>query len=92
MVVNACFGPRRTNKPHTTPNCGPGKSKREVDYYRQKYYFPKKLAHIQRKLEKENQEVMYYSKNFIITTWSSLVMKNVTKQYGHHVKVTEIQI
>ena len=34
MGVNTYFGPRRNNIPHTTPNCGPGKSKFEVDYYR----------------------------------------------------------
>ena len=27
MGVNSCFGPRRTNIPHATPNYGPGQSK-----------------------------------------------------------------
>ena len=35
MLVNAYFGPRRTNIPHTAPNYGPGKSKFEVDHHRQ---------------------------------------------------------
>ena len=42
MVANDYFGPRRTNRPHSTPNYGPGKSKFEIYYYRQIYYFPEK--------------------------------------------------
>ena len=42
MVLNAYFGPIRTNRPHETPNYGPGKYKFEVDYYRQKYCYPGK--------------------------------------------------
>ena len=44
--VNAYFGPIWKNIPHVTPNYGPGKTKFEVDFYRQKYCSPKKLAHI----------------------------------------------
>ena len=51
MVVNAYFDPRRTNRPHETSNYGPGKYKFEVDYYRQTYFSPEKLAHIRKKLE-----------------------------------------
>ena len=40
--VNYYFGPRRTNITHATPNYGPGKSKFEVEYYRQKYFLQKK--------------------------------------------------
>ena len=32
MGVNAHFFPRRTNRPYSTPNYGPGESKFEVDY------------------------------------------------------------
>ena len=55
MVGNAYFGPRQINRPHTKPNYGPGKSKFEIDYYRQIYCFPGKLACIRRKLEKSGQ-------------------------------------
>ena len=34
----------------------------EVDYYRQTYFSPEKLANIQKQLEKSGQEVMYSSK------------------------------
>ena len=64
MVVNAYFGPWQKNKPHATPNYGPGKSKVEVDYYRQKYCSPEKVAHIRKKPVKVGEEVMYYSKCF----------------------------
>ena len=42
MGVNSYFGPRRTNRPHATPNYGPVKSKSEVYYYRQTYFLQKK--------------------------------------------------
>ena len=35
MGVNIYSVPRQTNRPHETPNNGPGKSKSEVYYYRQ---------------------------------------------------------
>ena len=35
MGVNIYSVPRQTNRPHETPNNGPGKSKYEVYYYRQ---------------------------------------------------------
>ena len=38
--VNAYFGPRITNRPHATPNYGPGKYKFEMYYYSQTCYFP----------------------------------------------------
>ena len=38
---NAYFGPIRTDIPHATPNYGPGKSKFEMDYYRQTFVFQK---------------------------------------------------
>ena len=41
MEVNAYFGPRRKNRPHGTPNYGPGKYKYEVDYCRQRHCSPK---------------------------------------------------
>ena len=47
MGVNAYFGTRITNRPHATPNYLPEKSKFEIDYYRQAYCSPEKLAHIQ---------------------------------------------
>ena len=59
--VNDYFGPRRTNRPHATPNYRPGKYKCEIDYYRHKYCYSEKLAHIWGKLEESGQEVMYYS-------------------------------
>ena len=66
IVVNAYFGPRRTNIPHATPNYGPWEYKFEIDYSRQTC-FSRKMAHIWEKLEKELQEVMYSSKNFNYT-------------------------
>ena len=44
--------------PHATPKYGPGRYKFEVDYYRQTYCSPEKVAHIRKKLEKSGQEVM----------------------------------
>ena len=46
------FGPRWTNIPNATPNNGHRKSNLLVDYYRQTYFYPEKLAHIQGKMEK----------------------------------------
>ena len=40
MGVNAYFGPKRTNRPHKTPNYGYGKYNFEVDYYRYTYFSP----------------------------------------------------
>ena len=34
MGLNTNFFPIRTNRPHDTPNYGPGKYKFEIDYYR----------------------------------------------------------
>ena len=48
MGVIAYFGPRQTNIPHATPNYRHGKSKFEVDYYRQTYFSSEKLAHIRK--------------------------------------------
>ena len=45
MGINAYFGPRRTNRPHATPNYGTRKSRFEVDYYRKTYFSPEKVAH-----------------------------------------------
>ena len=56
------FGPRRTNRLHKKPKYGPGKYKFEVYYYRQTYVYLEKMAHMQSKLEKSSQEVLYYSK------------------------------
>ena len=53
MVVNDYFGPRKTNRPHTTHNYGLGQSNVEIGYYRQTCFFPGKLAHIQGKLENQ---------------------------------------
>ena len=46
MGLNDCFGHRITNRTHATLNYGHGKSKFEIVYYRQTYFFPEKLAHI----------------------------------------------
>ena len=64
MGVNAQFGPRQINRPCTTPNYGPVKSKFEVYYYRHTYCYPEKVAHIKKELEKLGQEVIYSSKCF----------------------------
>ena len=37
MGVNAYFDTRRANIPHATPNYEHGKSKCEVEYYKQRY-------------------------------------------------------
>ena len=42
LVVNAYFGSKKINRPHTTPKYGPGKSKFEVNYYIQTYCYPEK--------------------------------------------------
>ena len=78
MGVHDNFGPRRTNRPPATPNYGPRKGKFEIDYYRQTYCFPEKLARIHEKQEKVGQQLMYYSKNPILIIWSQLVIKHVT--------------
>ena len=52
LGVNDYFGPRQTNIPHKTHNYRPGKSKLEVDYYRQTYSYTEKVSHIKQKLEK----------------------------------------
>ena len=44
MGVNQYFGPRKNHRPHATPNYGPGKSRHEVNYYRQTYFSPKTLT------------------------------------------------
>ena len=62
MVGNTSFCHRRTNRTHKAPKYGPVKSKFEFDYYIQKYCCLEELAHIRIILEKEGQEVMYYSK------------------------------
>ena len=54
MGVNAYFGTRRRNRPHATPNYGPGKSKFKTDYYRQTY-FPHFKNNLQGKLEKSGK-------------------------------------
>ena len=64
MEVNDYFGPRRTNRPHETPNYGYVKYKFEVDCYIQTYCSQDNLAHIIIKLEQEGQELMYSSKGF----------------------------
>ena len=51
MVSNDNFGYRITNRPHATPNYGPIKFKFKVNYCRQKYVSPEKLAHIQKNLK-----------------------------------------
>ena len=53
--MNKYFGSRRTNRPHETPNYGPGKCKLDIYYHRNTYCYPEKLAHIQRKLEISGQ-------------------------------------
>ena len=40
--VNYYFGPRQTNRPHETLNCGPVKSYFEVGYYKETYCYTKK--------------------------------------------------
>ena len=64
IFVNAYFGPRLTNRPHAKTKHGPGKSKFEVGYYIQTYFYPKTLFHIRKKLKKQGQEVIYSSKCF----------------------------
>ena len=46
MEVNVYFVPIITNRLHETSNYGPGKSRFEVDYYRQIYFSREKLARI----------------------------------------------
>ena len=53
MGVNIYFCPRQKNRPHSTPNYGPVKSKFEVDYYRQIYCSPERIDHIRKKNWKE---------------------------------------
>ena len=55
MGVNDYFGPRLTHRPHAAPKYGPGKSNYEVNYYRQTYYHPEKVAYI-KKTGKTGQE------------------------------------
>ena len=43
MRVNAYYGPRQTNRPHETLNCGPVKSYFEVGYYKETYCYTKKI-------------------------------------------------
>ena len=54
MRLNAYIGPRLANIPHTTTNCGPGKSKFKMDYYIYKYCCTGKFAHIRKKTWKRN--------------------------------------
>ena len=54
MVVNDYSFPRRTNRPHATPNYGPVKYNFEVYHYRQKYFSPGKYL-ISEKKEKSGQ-------------------------------------
>ena len=51
------------NRPHASPNFDTGQSNFKIDYYRQTYPPPGKLAIIKRNLEKWDQEVMYSLKN-----------------------------
>ena len=53
MEVNGYFGPIRTNIPHTTQKYGPVKYKSEVDYYKQIYCSPEKLARTRKKWKKQ---------------------------------------
>ena len=46
MRVCGYFYPIRTNRTYGRPNCGSGKSKFEIVYYRQIYGCPEKLSHI----------------------------------------------
>ena len=48
MLANGYFVTRQTNIPHETSKYGPRKCKYEVDYYRQTYCYPEKLAHIRK--------------------------------------------
>ena len=50
--------------PHAAPNYRSGKYKFEVDYYRNSYCSPEKVFHIRKKLEKEGEELMHFSKCF----------------------------
>ena len=44
MVVNAYFGPGRTNIPHEKPNYRPGKYNFKIDYYRHRILFYRKTG------------------------------------------------
>ena len=93
MGVNDYFSPFGIDRPHATPNYGPGKYKFEVDYYRQAYYSTEKVAHIRKEPEKSGQEVMYYSKCFNSNYMEFVGYETCDKLiYGHEAKVEEIQI
>ena len=53
LGVNAYFGPIRTNRTHARPNYVHEESKFEVDYHRQTYCSPEKVAHIRRNWKKQ---------------------------------------
>ena len=59
MGENAYFPPRLTNRPPETPNYGTIKYKFEVDYYRQKYCSPEKLAHIKTLNSRSRSNVLF---------------------------------
>ena len=63
MVVNAYGGPIIKNRPHAKHNYGPGKSRFEIDYYRQTF-FQKTWVVYKKFLEKAGQEVIYSSRCF----------------------------
>ena len=68
MILNTYFIPRRDNRPHATPKCGPEESKFKIDYYTQ--LFLEKLDHIRETFGKirSRSNVLFKTNKFQIYT------------------------
>ena len=84
--LNDCFGPRRKiyHKKHLTMYLENPTLKYIITDRKKN---SRKLAHIQGKLKKSGQEVMCSLKKFNTNYMFFFVMKHVTNEYGHQVKV-----